>query len=207
MHAMFSGGRTDVKSIPVTSTPRQATKEVGSGTRYHTRSFRNPTQNHRLVREVFFTTQTREPINLEQNLALFILQTYSETDLDENGEGIVECSTEYMKYKVDSKRKCISIRAHPNFQGDGFPWHDWAFIQFEDDHGHLDDFPCRILSCGHRHGDCGEESTFDLVVQSCNKPTGCKSVLFTEWAFSTALVSLCFVLFNGLELTDTVFVV
>ena len=84
MHTMFAGG-THVKSIPVTSTPSQATKEVGRGTRYHIRSFRNPTQNHRLVREVFFTTQTREPINLEENLALFILQMYSETDLDENG--------------------------------------------------------------------------------------------------------------------------
>jgi hypothetical protein len=117
MHAMFAGG-THSKSIPA---PSQATKEVGCGTRYHIRSFHDPNQNHRLVREAFCTMQTREPINLEQNLALFILQTYSETDLDENGEFTVECSTEYMKYEVDSKEKCISIRAHLNFRGNGIP--------------------------------------------------------------------------------------
>jgi hypothetical protein len=76
MHAMFAGG-THIKSVPVTSTPSQATKEVGSGTHYRIRSFCDPNQNHSLVREVFFTSQTGEPINLEQNLALFILQMIS----------------------------------------------------------------------------------------------------------------------------------
>ena len=214
MHALLTGVN-DGKSIPNTSSPSTATKEVGRGTRYHIRSFRDPNQEYRLVREVIFMTQTRAPINLEQNLAFFILQTYSETDLDENGEGTVECSTEYMKYEVDSKEKCISIRAHPNFRGKGFPWYDWALIRFEDDDGNLDDFPCRIMSCIRRQGHTAEESTFDLVVQSCSKPTGRESILFTEWTFnkefhvvaSTALVSLCYVLVDGWELTDTVFVV
>ncbi|KAI2499918.1 hypothetical protein MHU86_14539 [Fragilaria crotonensis] len=192
-----------------------ATKEVGRGTRYHIRCFRDPNQNNRLVREVVFITETREPIHLEPNLALFIVQSYSETDLDENGEGTIECSTEYTKYEVDSEEKCISIRAHPNFRGDGYPWYDWALIRFEDNQGNLDDFPCRIVSCIHRRGHPQEDKSFDLVVQSCNQPTGRESILFTEWTFdrkfyvvsSTALVSLCYVLVDGCELTDTVFVV
>jgi len=216
MNAVFAG-EMQGKGSPNTSCPKKATKEVGRGTRYRIRSFRDPNQNNRLVREVSFITQTREPINLEENLAFFILQTYSETDLDENGEGTIECSTEYAKYEVHSGEKCISIRAHPNFQGNGYPWYDWAFAQFEDDEGNLlGDFPCRIVSCIHRHGaDSRENMTFDLVVQSCNEPTGRESILFTEWTFnrkfhvvsSTALVSLCYVLVDGCELMDIVFVV
>ena len=113
--------RNSRKEHPRHINSKSSNKEVGRGTRYHIRSFRDPNQNHRLVRDVFFLTQTREPINLEQNLELFFLQTYSETDLNENGEFTVECSTEYMKYEVDSKEKCISIRAHLNFRGNGIP--------------------------------------------------------------------------------------
>ena len=114
------------------------------------------------------------------------------------------------------RRKCISIRAHPNFRGNGYPWYDWALVQFEDNEGNLPgDFPCCIVSCIHRCGEPDEAMTFDLVVQSCNKRTGRESVLFTEWTFdrkfhavsSTALVLLCYVLVDGCELTDTVFVV
>ncbi len=133
-------------------------------------------------------------------------------------EGTVECSTEYMKYKVDSNEKCLSIWAHPNFRGNRFPWYDdLAFIWFEhDDHGNLDDFPCCILSCVHRREHRGKESTFDHLVQYCSKSTGGKSVLFIKWDFSrefhvvsstALLVSFYYVLFDGWELTDTVFVV
>jgi hypothetical protein len=63
------------------------------------------------------------------------------------------------------------------------------------------DYPCRIVSCIPRNNK-GNETKFDLVVQSCGQPTGCKSILFTEWSFkrdfyivpATALVALCFVL-------------
>jgi hypothetical protein len=183
------------------------TREEGRGTTYVIRSFRNPDDDNRLCCEVIFDTRTTAPIKLEDNLALFILQSYEETDLDDNLEGSVTCCTEYHKFDRRSNEKMIRIRCHPNYRGKGFAWYDWAFIRFEDDSGQTRDYPCRILSCIPRNN-LGNESpsdTFDLVVQSCGQPTGRESILFTEWSFSrdfyivpaTALVTLCFVLVSN----------
>jgi hypothetical protein len=65
------------------------TREEGLGTTYVIRSFRNPDDDNRLCCEVIFDNQTTEPIKLEDNLALFILQGYEYTDLDDNREGSV----------------------------------------------------------------------------------------------------------------------
>lgn len=118
----------------------------------------DPSQNNCLVvREVFFITETRHPsINFEPNLALFILQRYSQTALlDENREDTIECSsTRYTKNKVDSdKEKCISS-----------PWYDWAFIRFEDDQGNLDDYPWYIVSCIQQHPH--KEMSYNLIIAS-----------------------------------------
>jgi hypothetical protein len=58
MNAVFAG-EMQGKGSPNTSCPQEATKEVGRGTRYRIRSFRDPNQKNRLVREVSFKTQTR----------------------------------------------------------------------------------------------------------------------------------------------------
>jgi hypothetical protein len=180
------------------------TREEGRGTTYVIKSFRDPDDDNRLCREVTFDTRTTAPIKLEDNLALFILQNYENTDLDDNREGSVTCCTEYHKFDRKSAEKLICIRCHPNYRGKGFCWYDWAFIRFEDDRGQMRDYPCRILSCIPRKLG-GNETTFDLVVQSCGQPTGRESILFTEWSFNrdfyvvpaTALVTLCFVLVSN----------
>jgi hypothetical protein len=77
--------------------------EEGRGTMYCIRSFRDPENGDHLVRKVKFTTQTREPMHLEDNLSMFILQYYGSSDLDERGEGSIACCTEY--HKTDSITK------------------------------------------------------------------------------------------------------
>jgi hypothetical protein len=37
---------------------------------------------------------------LEKNLARFIFQSYSDSDLDINGEGCIRCCTEYHKFDL-----------------------------------------------------------------------------------------------------------
>jgi hypothetical protein len=104
-----------------------------------------------------------------------------------------------------SNEKMISIMCHPNYRGKGFASYDWAFFRFEEEHGQTRDYPCRILS-GIPRNNGGNETKFDLVVHCCGQPTGCKSILFTEWSFNrdlyivpaTALVTLCFVLVSNL---------
>jgi hypothetical protein len=231
MHALFQGDQPGIVKNNVNKTtedltldgpsnsvlvsPEPRTVEKGSGTTYHIRSFRDPENNNQVCREVTFNTQTRGPMNLEENLSLFILQNYRETDLDMYGEGCIKCCTEYHKYDVDKDEKLISIRCHPNYRGKGFPWYDWAVIRFKDDNGDETDFPSRILSCIPRYGSSGTESpTYDIVIQCCDEPTGRESQLFTEWSFNkdfyvvstTAIVGLCFVLVSS-EIDGTVLVV
>jgi hypothetical protein len=79
------------------------TREVGRGTTYVIRSFRDPDDDNRLHCEVIFDTQTTAPIKLKDNLALFILQSYEDTDLDNNRAGSVTCCTEYHKFDRQSK--------------------------------------------------------------------------------------------------------
>ena len=194
-------------------TPEPRTVEVGSGTTYFIRSFRNPDHDNKLCIKPRFNTQTRA-IKLEKNLSLFIWQTYSESDFDVHGEGSIKCCTEYHKYDVDTDEKLISIRCHPNYRGKGSPWYDWALIQYEFDNGDVIDFPSRIVSCIPRFTSSGMETSCDLVVQCCSKPSGRESLLFTEWYFkkdfhvvsATAIVRLCFVLVSS-EVDGTVLVV
>ena len=87
------------------------TREVGRGTTYVIRSFREPDNDIRLCCEVIFDTQTTAPIKLEDNLALFILQSYENTDLDDNRAGSVTCCKEYHKFDRKSNKKMISIGA------------------------------------------------------------------------------------------------
>jgi hypothetical protein len=81
--------------VGINSDGDNPTIEEGCGTMYCIRLFRDPENNDGLVREVKFTTQTRAPIHLEDNLSMFILQQYGSSDLDERGEGRIECCTEY----------------------------------------------------------------------------------------------------------------
>ena len=88
-----------------------------------------------LRRNVVWRTQTRGDMNLEPNLAMFILQSY-DADLEANGEGSITCCTEYMKFEIASKEKMIYISSkHPNYQSSGKGWYDWAYIRFEDANG------------------------------------------------------------------------
>ena len=186
--------------------------EEGRGTMYCIRSFRDPENGDHLVRDVKFTTQTRGPMHLEDNLSMFIIQYYGSSDLDEQGEGSIACCTEYHKTDSSTKEKMICIRCHPNFRAKGYPWYDWALIQFELSTGVKKDFPCRVVACVPRQTDNG--FSFDLIVQSCYEPTGRESFLFTEWSFrkdfhvvsATALVALCLVLCSS-DLNGDVLVV
>ncbi len=67
--------------------------EEGSGTRHYIRSFRDPKDDNQVLHKVGFHTQTKGPINLEQNIALFILHIYCKSDLDIRGEGCIQCCT------------------------------------------------------------------------------------------------------------------
>lgn len=175
------------------------TREDGGGTRYDVRSFRDPENNMNLRRDVIWKTQTRGDMNLEPNLAMFILQSY-DTDLDANGEGSISCCTEYIKFETASKDKMIHVRCHPNYRSSGKGWYDWAYIRFEDPDGESStDYPSKILSCIPRHRD--GKDTFDLIIQCCDEATLRESFLFTEWTFkpdlyvveASAIVALCLV--------------
>ena len=183
------------------------TREVGSGTPYFVRSFIDPANENKLCRDVFFDTRTRGAIELEDNLDLFILQSYCDSDLDGNGAGSIRCCTEYHKFNINTDEKMVSIRCHPNYRGKGYPWYDWALIRYEDDDGNDKEYPSRVVSCIPRHSSVAgiETTTFDLIIQCCAKPEdgeGRESFLFTEWTFSKefhvvsseAIVGLCFVL-------------
>ena len=180
---------------------------------YCIRSCRDPENNDGLVREVKFTTQTRAPIHLEDNLLMFILWHCGSSNLDEQGEGRIDCCTEYHKTDATTKEKMICIRCNPNFRSKGYPWYNWALIQFELSTGLKKDFPCCVLACVPRQSDNG--TTFDLIVQSCHTPTGRESFLFTEWLFrkefhvvsATALVTLCLNLCSSSDLNGNVLVV
>ena len=212
MHDLFHNEAVEV--IGATNDPRIV--EEGRGTRYHIRSFRNPDDDEQLSFRVGWNTQTRGQISLEDNIALFILQNYGESDLDARGEGSIDCCTEYRKFDANNGgiggETYISLRCHPNYRGEGNPWYDWAIIETEDDDGISQGrFPSRILCCIPRHvkGGAADETTFDLIVQFCDKPSGRDSILFTEWIFNptyyivpaTALVRLCFVIMS-LEKAD-----
>ncbi len=72
-----------------------------------------------------------------------------------------------------TKKKMICIRCHTNFRGKGYPWYDWALIQFELSAWVKKDFPCCVLACVPRQSDNG--TTFDLIVQNCHKPVASRS--------------------------------
>ena len=101
-----------------------STRAVGSGTLYYVRSFLDPTNKKQLCRVVFFDTKTIEPIDLEDNCSLFVLQTFADSDLDVNGVGSIMCCTEYHKYNAKTDEKMVSICSHPNFRGKGYSWYD-----------------------------------------------------------------------------------
>jgi hypothetical protein len=69
------------------------------------------------------------------------------------------------------------------------------------------------LACVPRQSDNG--TTFDLIVQSCHKPTGPELFFFTKWLFrkefhvlsATALVTLCLVLCSSSNLNGNVLVI
>ena len=198
---------------------RSSTREVGSGTTYYVRSFLDPSNERQLCRDVFFDTETTGLIDLEENLSLFILQTYMESDLDHKGVGSIRCCTEYQKYNTETDEKMISIRSHPNYRGKGYPWYDWALIRFIDDDGDETEYPSRVLSIIPRNSsmdDIGNETmtTFDLIIQCCGERAGRRSFLFDQWTFdkkfyavsSEAIVSLCFVLENPVADSDVIVV-
>jgi hypothetical protein len=218
MHALFQGDNPlSTKSMHKTTATEAATRhpiakdgyepgrtvEEGSGTRYRIRTFLDA--DDLLCREVIFDTESRGVMKLEKDLARFIVQSYSETDLDVHGEGCILCCTEYHKYNADDGERLISLRCHPNYRSKGYPWYDWAIIRTENNDGSEAEYPSRILSCIPRFNDAENEMTYDLVVQFCDEPSGRESFLFTEWLFNsdyyvvsaTALVGLCFVLVSS----------
>jgi hypothetical protein len=218
MYSLFQPPRQALNRVPNTAddTVDPPTSEVGSGTSYYVRSFVDPWDDNQLCRDVVYDTQTLGVINLEENLDLFILQTYSDSDLDGDGVGSIKGCTEYHKYNDETDEKMVSIRCHPNYRGKRYSWYDWALIRYEDDDGNEMEFPSRVVSCIPRHSSIAgiEKTTFDIIIQCCGKPTGRKSLLFTAWTFekefhvvsSEAVVSLCFVL-QGSDLDSDVLVV
>ena len=80
---IFSTGEGDKQE------PR--TVEDGSRTRYYTWSFGDPKDDNQVLHKMGFHTQKKGPINLKQNIALFILQSNSTSDLDISGEGCIQC--------------------------------------------------------------------------------------------------------------------
>ena len=157
------------------------TREDGGGTRYDVRSFRDPENNMNLRRDVIWKTQTRGDMNLEPNLAMFILQSY-DTDLDANGEGSISCCTEYIKFETASKDKMIHVRCHPNYRSSGKGWYDWAYIRFEDPDGESStDYPSKILSCIPRHRDMARipliSSSNAVAMQHSMNPSSSQSGL------------------------------
>ena len=143
-------------------------------------------------------------MELEENLDLFILQSYSDSDLDDNGVGSIRCCTEYHKVDARTDEKLVSLRCHPNYRGKGYSWYDWALVRFVNDDGQEDEFPSRVMSCIPRQSSIAgmETTTYDIIVQCCSEPSGRESYLFTEWTFdkkfyvvsAEAIVRLCFVL-------------
>jgi hypothetical protein len=221
LHALFEDEAPNASAAnkPVESPGEEKdepqTREEGSGTRYQIKCFRDLANDNELCLQVLFNTQTRGNISLEDNLARFIMQNYSDTDFDSNGEGGVDCCTEYHKYNIDNDdERLISLRCHPNFRGKGHPWYDWAVVRTEDGEGNVGEFPSRIVSCIPRFDVLKEETSFDLVVQCCTERTGRESFLFTEWSFvtdffvlpATSLVGLCFVVVSS-DADSTVLVV
>jgi hypothetical protein len=108
--------------VGINSDGDNPTIEEGRGTMYCIRLFWDPENNDGLVQEVKFTMQTRAPIHLEDILLLFILLDYVSSNLDEQGEGRIECCTEYHNTDATKKEKMICIRCHPNFRGKGYAW-------------------------------------------------------------------------------------
>jgi hypothetical protein len=210
MHGLFAGDHPgitpSVEKGGQTGMHAGRTVEEGSGTRYHIRTFRNPQKNNEVCREVCFDTASPGRMVLEKNLARFIVQSYSNSDLDVNGEGCIQCCTEYHKFDVGEGERLISLRCHPNYRSKGYPWYDWAIIRTENPKdGTEEEYPSRILSCIPRIAGDGNGMSYDLVVQFCSHPSGRESFLFTEWLFNTdyyvvsatALVGLCFVLVSS----------
>ena len=98
-----------------------------------------------------FHTKTRGIMKLEDNLAHFIVQHYSESgdsDFDANGEGCINCCKEYHKFDVDNNDdRLISLRCHTNYRGKGHPWYDWVIVRTEDANGNDEEYPSRVVSC------------------------------------------------------------
>ena len=216
MHELFQKGQDCGPPKGLNGSGEERTVEEGKGTRYQIQSFVDPNNDKQLLHKVSWSTRTRTPINLEENVALFILQHYRDSDLDINGEGCVHCCTEYHKFDANNDNETlIYLRCHPNYRGEGKPWYDWAIIETEDDDGISQGrFPSRILSCIPRDvegGSVDETPTHNLVVQFCNAPSGRESFLFKEWTFNTdfyivpatALVRLCQLLWRPLTLTTS----
>jgi hypothetical protein len=143
-------------------------------------------------------------MELEGNLDLFILQSYSDSDLDDGGVGSIRRCTEYHKFDARTDEQVKSIRCHPYYREKGYSWYDWALVRFVNEDGQEDEFPSRVVSCiPCQSSIAGMETTkYDIIFQCCSEPSGRESYLFTEWAFdkkfyfisAEAIVCLCFVL-------------
>ena len=155
MHSMFQEEQTAAADHLADDSEdlQTTTREEGSGTSYWVRSFIDPANANKLCRDTHFDTQTRGDMALEDNLDLFILQSYSESDLDDDGVGSIRCCTEYHKYDANTDEKMIAIRCHPNFRGKGYAWYDWVIIRYEDEDGIKTEITCLELCTTpqHRH--------------------------------------------------------
>ena len=145
IHGLFHGGQprgftgNNTQDFGTGESNKQEPRivEEGSGTRYYNWSFCDPKDDNQVLHKVGFHTQRKGPINLEQNIALFILQSYcKESDLAIRGEGCIHCCTEYHNNDVDhhSGETLISLCCHPIYRGKGY-WYDWAIVATENDGG------------------------------------------------------------------------
>ncbi len=102
------------------------------------------------------------------------------------------------------QQKLIAIRCHPNYQGRGYPWYDWAIIRYADDDDNHQEYPSRILSCIPRNIVEGhDETTFDLIIQCCDKPTGCDSICSqSQHTRKASMLSMPLQLFLSVLLTS-----
>jgi hypothetical protein len=129
----FTGNNTQDFGTGEGNKQEPRTVEEGPGTWNYRRSFRDPKDDNQVLHKAGFHRQTKGPINLKQNIAYFILQSYSKSDLDVCGEDCIQFCKEYHKCDVDHGGETfISLCCLCNCRGKVY-WYDWAIIATEND--------------------------------------------------------------------------
>ena len=115
---------------------------------------------------------------LKMNETLSVMEYIHKVYSEEYGAETVYCCTEY-------KRDCVTVRCHPNYQGEG-PWCDWIYAEFhaatcEGSECPAGLYPCKLLAVVPQQLNDFLEET-ELIVLPCLMPSPeGDSVLFHEW--------------------------